>query len=544
MFPIGRASGGNLISSTATPVRSALRGLLILAASSASFLMLSSPAGAAVQVPAGFTDQTLVGGLDAPTGFAFLPDGRVLVVEQTTGKVRLVVGNHIAATDPVFTRTGLSSGNERGLLGIAVDPRWPTVPWVYLIDTRSTGNEEVIRYVASGDLSNASGENLAFSNGLPLIDDIPDTTPFHNAGCLRFGADGCLYVSLGDDESYCDAADSTTLRGTILRLRVTTLPSTGGSQVARSVITPPDNPFVSSTDANARLEYANGFRNPFRFQIDPVTDTLIVGDVGDNTREEMDRVGIGDFMGWPWREGTLVRTRTDCPEPGGAGTFPYVPPIWEVPHDQAVSYAIISGGIYRPVSGASNNWPAAYHGDIFFGQYYQGYLRRLKKTGSSWSLAAPVAGQADSADWAIGLIASTDFQVGPDGSLWWLAQFDPAFDAQSGSLHKIISTASTAVGGGTSTATWMMRASPNPSAGSTELRLSAPRDGHVDLAIYDLDGRRVRVIFAGTLASGERRFAWDGADDRGRAVRPGVYFARLRTDDVNAAVTTRILRVQ
>lgn len=518
-------------------LRRGLAGALLLAASS-----FAAPARAAVQVPSGFTDETLVSGLDAPTGFAFLPDGRVLVVEQNTGKVRLIVGNHIAATDPVFTRTGISTGGERGLLGIAVDPRWPTFPWVYLIDTRAVGNEEVIRYVASGDLSNPAGENLTLSSGLPLIDDIADSAPNHNAGCLRFGGDGCLYVSLGDDAVSCDAADSTTLRGEILRLRVTTLPGGSGSQVARSVITPPDNPFVASSDANARLVYAFGFRNPFRFQIDPVTDTLVVGDVGEATREEMDRVAAGDFMGWPWREGTFSIVRSACPEPGGVGTFPYVPPIAQIPHDQQVMYAIISAGTYRPVGGASNNWPIAYDGDIFYAQYYQGYLRRIEGGGLGWSPAPAVTGQPNATDWATGLIAATDFQVGPDGSLWWLAQFAPSFAAQTGSLHRIVSTRSTGVGGPTPTA-WSLRAAPNPFVATTELAISAAAAGHCELTIHDLAGRRVRTLFAGEIGPGDRRVAWNGADDRGAAVGAGVYFARLVREGA-PAITMRVLRVR
>ena len=518
-------------------VRPARFGPILLAA-----FLFAPPARAAVQVPNGFTDETLVTGFDAPTAFAFLPDGRVLVVEQNTGRVRLVVGHHVAATDPVFTRTGMSIGNERGLLGIAVDPRWPTFPWVYLMDTRATGNEEIIRFVASGDLSNPAGENLTLSSGLVLIDDIRDEAFNHNAGCLRFGDDGCLYASLGDDASSCDAADSTTLRGEILRLRVTTLPGGSGAQVARSVITPPDNPFVSSSDANARLVYAFGFRNPFRFQIDPVTDTLVVGDVGENTREEMDRVGAGGFFGWPWREGTFSLTRPACPEPGGVGTFPYIAPIAEVPHDQPVNYAIISAGPYRPVGGATNNWPVAYHGDIFYGQYYEGYLRRLEGSGSAWSPAPTVSGQPNATDWGTGLTASTDFQVGPDGSLWWLAQFAPNFAAQTGSLHRIKAVTNTGVGGPATTA-WSLHAAPNPFEATTELAVSVPSAERCELAIHDLAGRRVRTLFAGTLDPGTRRFTWSGTDERGAAVEPGVYFARLARQG-SAAVTLRILRVR
>jgi len=222
--------------------------------------------------------------------------------------------------------------------------------------------------------------------------------------------------------------------------------------------------------------------------------------------------------------------------------MPYTPPIWEVPHDQPVLYAIISGGAYRPVAGGTKNWPSAYNGDIFFSQYYQGYLRRLEGAGYSWSPAAPVSGQPNATDWATGLIAATDFLVGPDGSLWWLGQFDANFSPQTGSLHRIVSTTNTGVGDRAVTA-WSLRAAPNPFAATTELSLSAVTAARAELAIHDLAGRRVRTLFTGTIEPGERRFAWNGTDERGTAVGPGVYFARLVREGA-PAVTIRILRVR
>src|SRR5260221_10219773 len=83
----------------------------------------ASPARAAVQVPDGFANEVIVPGLDEPTSLAFLPDGRILLTEQRTAKVRLVVDGHIAARDPVLVVPGnQSSFGEQGLLGIAVDP--------------------------------------------------------------------------------------------------------------------------------------------------------------------------------------------------------------------------------------------------------------------------------------------------------------------------------------------------------------------------------------------------------------------------------------
>src|SRR5690349_1924581 len=80
-------------------------------------------------LPSGFTDQLLVGGLSFPTGMAFLPDGRLLFVEQFSARIRLLVNGALAATDPVCTVPSVRSGGERGLLGIAVDPGFPARPY-------------------------------------------------------------------------------------------------------------------------------------------------------------------------------------------------------------------------------------------------------------------------------------------------------------------------------------------------------------------------------------------------------------------------------
>jgi len=505
------------------------------------------PAWAAISLPDGFHDETIVAGLDAPTSFAFLPDGRVLVTEQNTARVRLVVGDHVAASDPILTVPAVEPFGERGLLGIAIDPLWPFRPYVYLMFTRNDGHEAIVRYRAFGQLSDSTGESMTLGAPLTLIDDIRDQYPIHNAGCLRFGLDGCLYASLGDDAVFCDAGDSTSLRGALLRLRVDRLPSSGGPQVARAAITPPDNPFVTSPNLNARLVWAFGFRNPFRFQIDPVSGVPIVGDVGDQQFEEMDVVGKGNFMGWPWLEGNYPRPRPECPDDlGRAGGS--VHPIAVEQHVDLVGYAIISAGPYRPAHGGANNWPLEYDtpaGEIFYGQYYEGYLRRLSWNGSDWVRAAPVTGQPNAEDWATGLVSSVDFVDGPDGSLWWLAQFDENFADVSGSLHRILFVSASASGvDPRPTSGERLDAIPNPFHASVALALQiAEASSRATISVYDLFGRRVRTIFRGALAAGTSRMEWDGIDDGGRETGAGLYFVRVERQNV-APMTTRILRVR
>src|SRR5262245_61074936 len=117
-----------------------LRRRIHLAAALAGLLLTAPRADAAVLVPGGFVDDTLLSGLDEPTSMAFLPDGRMLVTEQRTGRVRLVVNGHIAATDPVLLIPELTFADyERGLQSVAVDPGWPDRPYAYFYYTRIGG---------------------------------------------------------------------------------------------------------------------------------------------------------------------------------------------------------------------------------------------------------------------------------------------------------------------------------------------------------------------------------------------------------------------
>jgi len=518
---------------------------LLLAAGIA--VLAGSPARSAVQVPGNFLNEVVRTGFDEPTSFAFLPDGRVVLCEQRTGKIRLLVNGQIATTDPLtILPSVLANSGERGVLGIAVDPRWPDFPYLYAFYNR-LGGMRLVRYLASEDVTNPNGGRLILSASRVILDSIPDLAGNHNAGCLRFGPDGRLYVALGDDANHCDAGDSTTMRGQILRLDVDRLPIYGGPAVPRALITPPDNPFVDSPDTNARLVFAYGLRNPFRFHIDPVAGSLFVADVGDSDFEELSEVSAGDFLGWPWREGNLLRIRPECPEPGGPGARPSRAPIAVEPHaDEFAAYALISAGMYRPVVGGTANWPPEYYalrGDVFYGEYYEGYLRRLSWDGFQWGTAAPVPGQPNATDWASGLIHAVDFNVGPDGSLWWLQQWDEFFSPLTGTLHRI-----RYVGPPTSVAEGSLLArpltvAPNPSRGAVELAFELARPAAVRLDLHDLSGRRLRTLFDGLAPAGRQRVRWDGTGEAGEPLEAGVYFARLARAD-GPSVTTRVLRLR
>jgi glucose/arabinose dehydrogenase len=370
-----------------------------------------------------------------------------------------------------------------------------------------------------------------------VFEDLMDSNPNHNGGCLRFGPDAMLYLSVGEDEDLCAAQDSTLLKGAILRLDVSALPAGSGGPPALDLITPDDNPLATS-NANAKIVWAYGMRNPFRFHVDPANGTLFACDVGEADFEEINEVGPGQNFGWPYREGNLVISRPGCPEPPGKS---YRSPMFSMNRSTSLT-AIVGAGIYRwPMAGTAN-WPGSYQGLVFYSEYYSGFLRRLVRNGTTWGPAPVVAGQPNANDWGTGLVAAVDFLVGPDGSLWWLGQFNSSLTGSTGSLNRIRFTGSPVdapIGR-------MMEASlsgaPNPFRSSADVWFRLAERAPVTLTVHDLAGRRVRELLRGTAEAGDTRVTWDGRDDSGLSVPAGLYFVRL--DRGRSVETTRLLHLK
>jgi glucose/arabinose dehydrogenase len=505
---------------------------------------LNRQAVAAVDVPDDFVNETVVSGLNQPTGMARLPDGRILVIEQKTGAIRVAFPDLGTVSNAVFTVPDLNIvTGERGLLGIAVDPEWPAVPYVYLIYTRTGNVMRLVRYEVWGAVNEAGSDSLQFVQPLYLFDDLPDLNGDHNGGRLRFSPDGCLFVSLGDDQDVCSAADSTVITGQLLRLEVRNLPVVGMGQVADPAdMVPAGNPFPNSGPV-AALTWAYGMRNPWNFHIDPVLGGIYLADVGQQYFEEINDVLPGDFLGWPWREGYRLLTRPACPEPGGSGANNYKGPIALVPHPPATA-AIFMGLMYREQQNGTANWPADYqgfYGNVFYGEYYSGWLRRIRRQGGVWNAGAAVPGQPNSEDWGTGFHTATDFMMDRDGSVLWLAQFDDTFTPGTGHISRIryaplVDVPQPGVRSRT------LRAAPNPFRAATEISFTLPAEGNVRLEVFDVSGRRLRTLTDRTASPGTHRHSWDGRDDAGAMTPPGVYLARLVRD--GRAETLRVMRLR
>jgi glucose/arabinose dehydrogenase len=491
------------------------------------------PAAAATSVPPGFADEIYSGVFDYPTAFAFIPDGRVLVTEQDSGTIWLVLTNRMVAVDAPYTIPDVRNDYvERGVLSIAVDPRWPAQPYVYVHYTSTAGHIRLMRYTASGDLMTGTSSNLTLGSPYEVL-DAPDQQPQHNGGSLRFGPDGKLYFSLGEDFTWCEAQDSTSLLGRILRLDVTRLPAGAGGPPPLASLVPADNPYVAYADTAMQLTFAMGLRNPFRFQIDAATGLLYVADVGDASWEELDEVGPRFNGGWPFREGPAPYGAP--PSCGSAGSG-YDEPIQAYDHDTGL--VILSAGVLRRKPGSP--WPPHWEGNAFYADYASKFLRMMWHQDGTW-VPATFPGQPDPDDFASNLSSPVDFAWGPDGNLWWLSREDSTYMHRTGALHRIYPTMVLAADPPVAEPV-ALAAGPNPSTGPVTLRFSMPAGGAVRLDVFDVTGRRVARVVDQTLPAGTHVMRWDGRDDAGEPVPAGVYLARLVTPVTTASA--RVVRIR
>ena len=357
-------------------------------------------------------------GQTQPMDIAFLP-GRRVVVAKRAGGLSLYGGATLAALDDI---PGVVTSGERGLLSLAVDPGFSHNGYVYAYFSHQTGFNRVSRFTCAGDLAIPDSVNITLdtSSERVVLGSLPDGNPNHNGGSLRFGPDGMLYLSVGDDKAPCDAQDFNSKRGCLLRFNPSGLPD-GPSQTepSLSLLDPGDNP-MSGGPGFSRIVIAHGLRNPFRMEIDPSNGDVFIGDVGGDQAEEIScyeyqqgNMQLENF-GWPWREG-LVAGLVTCP-----GTAPsnLSDPIAVEPHGNAD--ALILGSLYRNM-GRAFDFGGAYDGDLFYTDWFDGNGRRLTKSASQgWVIAPPVPGQSSTTYWVQSLRQAAAWRQGCDGSLWFV----------------------------------------------------------------------------------------------------------------------------
>ncbi|NUT34679.1 MAG: PKD domain-containing protein [Hamadaea sp.] len=417
----------------------------------------------AATLPAGFQEQIVFSGLSQPVNLEFAPDGRIFVAEKA-GAIKIF--DDLSDTTPtVFANLAspVHSQWDRGLLGMALPPNFPTSPYVYVLYaygvplsggaakddscTGVSGGANGGNCVVSARLSRLQiSGNVMTGSEQVLINDWCQQFPSHSIGDLKFGPDGMLYASAGDGASFnatdygqfgspvnpCgdpsneggalrsqdlrSTADATGLDGGILRLD----PATGAAASG--------NPNIGSADLNTRRFVAIGLRNPYRFTFRPGTSEIWAGDVGWSTWEEIDRVvnplaGTTNF-GWPCYEGNSPQSGYDnanlslCESlyTGGGHTTPYYTYNHSsdiVPGEGcAAGGDAITGLAFYPASGGS--YPAAYGGSLFFADNSRTCI---------WAMKPATAGGLPSTSnielFVKAAASPVDLAVGPGGELYY-----------------------------------------------------------------------------------------------------------------------------
>ncbi len=310
-------------------------------------------------LPIGF--EPVFDGLSRPVGYIDANDGsgRFFIVEQD-GRILVSAGSDLLDT-PFLDITGqLSTGSEQGLLGVALDPGFAENGRVFVSFTDSDGDSRIVRYTVSTD-----DPSLLDPGSAVTILSLDQPFQNHNGGNIVFGPDGYLYIGFGDGGGQGDPDSNAQNPGVffakILRIDVS------GDQEPYSI--PADNPFID--DASFVPEtFAWGFRNPWRFSFDRETGDLWIGDVGQNTIEEVDLIPTGTSgqnFGWSELEGNECFNDPNC-DPSA-----YTAPVEQYTHDYGCS--VTGGFVYR---GASIPDLA---GTYLFADYCTGYLWGLTPNG-------------------------------------------------------------------------------------------------------------------------------------------------------------------
>ncbi len=300
----------------------------------------------------------------SPVEIAHAGDDRLFIVEQG-GVIKILNADGSANPTPFLDIDNLvSSGGERGLLGLAFAPDYSSSGRFYVNYTNNSGNTVISRYTVSSnpDVANTSATIL-----------LTITQPYsnHNGGKITFGPDGYLYIATGDGGSAGDpgnrSQNTNTLLGKILRIDV------DGS----TYDIPADNPYANS--GGSPEIYAIGLRNPWKLSFDTLNGDLWIADVGQNAFEEIDKVvgsgTPGDNYGWRCYEGNAPYNN-DGSCPAFSNT---VMPVAD--YALANGRCSVTGGyLYR-----GSMYPSFY-GKYFFADYCSNEIGILTENSGIWNM--------------------------------------------------------------------------------------------------------------------------------------------------------------
>jgi len=338
----------------------------------------------------------VVTGLNAALYAAQPPGSSDFYIVERGGRIRIFTGGALRSTPflDVSSEIQIPAGyDERGLFSMAFAPDYATSGLFYVVMTPTTGananRDQVLEFKrSSGDPFTAdAGSRRAILDLAPGGQEIlPLLNQVHNGGTVAFGPDGKLYAGMGDGGGACNSArpgvpqDISSVYGKLLRLD----PKAAAPYAAAG------NPFASGGDARI---FHYGLRNPFRFSFDSLNGDLYIGNIGQESYDEVEFAAAGSSglnFGWPDFEGTNSNT---CPSgtPLRSGST-HTPPIHIIDGTSttALTIAVIGGSVYR-----GSAIPRLY-GVYVFGEYYPGRpMGALVRCKGQTSPVTPIRKQCD-----------------------------------------------------------------------------------------------------------------------------------------------------
>lgn len=309
------------------------------------------------------TLQSFATGFDSPVEITNAGDSRLFVV-QKGGLIRILNSNGTVNTTPFLNlSTLISSDGERGLLGLAFHPNYTINGYFFVNYTNTSGNTVIARYsVNSGnpDIANTSGTIL-----------MTISQPFsnHNGGSIKFGADGYLYIGMGDGGSGGDpgnrAQNINENLGKMLRIDV-------NSTISPFYTSPATNPYVGVA-GNDEI-WAIGLRNPWKFSFNRLNGDLWIADVGQGAIEEINKIvnplpNTGINFGWRCYEGNSTYNTSGC-APAGTMTFPFAQ------YARSGGACSVTGGYFYTGSTYPN-----FQNKYFFTDYCDDKIRMVNSAG-------------------------------------------------------------------------------------------------------------------------------------------------------------------
>ncbi|WBV52776.1 PQQ-dependent sugar dehydrogenase [Chryseobacterium gambrini] len=385
-------------------------------------------------------------GFTAPVEIAHANDSRMFVVQQN-GIIKILQSNGtVNSTNFLNISSKITYGGERGLLGLAFHPQYPTNGYFFVYYNDISGNITVARYTRS-----SANPDVADPATEKIVLNLPKPFDNHNGGSIHFAPDGYLWVVTGDGGSGGDpnnnAQNKNSLLGKLLRLDIN---STGPYNI------PPGNPFVGVDGADEVWAY--GLRNAWKFNFDTVSGNVMIADVGQGQIEEINRMPLtqaGINYGWRCYEGNNTYNTAGCPAQSTM-TFPVAA------YDHSGGKCSITGGyVYR-----GTQFPAL-QGRYFFADYCSTQIGSLNSD--------------DSITWTSAFSGNnfSTFGVNNQNELFVAA-------VNSGKIFKITTTS---LGTNENSISTQIKVYPNPA--SRKVFIEGVKDKNTTVEIISFEGRKV-----------------------------------------------------